>query len=191
MVRLHRGTRDVDAFVTALERLGTREGIQLTVQRELTETIDRSLHTQALALQLLALLTGIAGALIAGQLLARLTFLESTEHPVLSALGMSRRERLAVGLARATTIGVAGALFAVVLAIAVSPLFPNGLAGIAEPDPGIRVDATVLPLGSIGLVIVVVLLAAWPAWRTIRRSCRALSVARRMRGESHVERCPS
>jgi len=114
MVRLQHGARDTDAFLAELERLGAREGIQLSVQRELAEIVDRSLHTQAVALRLLALLTALAGILIVGQLLARLTFLESTDHPVLSALGMSRRERLAVGLARAATIGVVGAVVAVV-----------------------------------------------------------------------------
>jgi hypothetical protein len=83
MVRLQDGEADVDAFLADLERLGAREGLQLTVQRELADVVDRSLNTQAVALQLLALLTAVAGALIIGQLLARVTFLESTVHPVL------------------------------------------------------------------------------------------------------------
>jgi len=169
MVRLKRGERDTDALLGELERLGAREGIQLTVQRELTDTVDRSLHTQAVALQLLALLTAIAAALIVGQLLARLTFLESAEHSVLSALGMSRGERVALGLVRPATIGVAGALVAAGLAVVVSPSFPTGLARTAEPDPGVHVDGAVLGLGALGLAVAVMLLVAWPAWRAARR----------------------
>jgi ABC-type lipoprotein release transport system permease subunit len=168
MVRLHRGARDTDAFLAELERLGAGEGDQLVVQRDLATAVDRSLHTQAVALRLLALLAAVAGALIVGQLLARLTFLESDDHPVLTALGMRRGERFALGLARAATIGLAAALFAVVLAVIVSPLFPTGLARTAEPDPGVDVDAALLGVGALGLAVVVVLLGAWPAWRAAR-----------------------
>jgi ABC-type lipoprotein release transport system permease subunit len=168
MVRLHRGARDTDAFLAELERLGLDEGVSVTIQRDLATGVDRSLHTQAVALRLLALLAAVAGALIVGQLLARLTFLESDDHPVLTALGMRRGERFALGLARAATIGLAAALVAVVVAVIVSPLFPTGLARTAEPEPGLDVDAAVLGLGALGLAMVVVLLATWPAWRAAR-----------------------
>ena len=164
MVRLHRGARDTDPFLAELERLGA-EGDRPVVQRDLATAVDRSLHTQAVALRLLALLAAVAAALIVGQLLARLTFLESDDHPVLTALGMGRGQRFALGLARAATIGLAAALFAVVLAVIVSPLFPTGLARTAEPDPGVDVDAALVGLGALGLAVVVVLLGAWPAWR--------------------------
>jgi ABC-type lipoprotein release transport system permease subunit len=168
MVRLENGQRDVDAFVAELERLGAREGIQLTVQRELTDTVDRSLHTQAVALQLLALLTALVGALVVGQLLARLTLLEASENIDLSALGMIRGQRAALGLVRAALIGVVGALVAVAVAMVTSPLFPTGLARIAEPDLGLRLDATVLGLGGLFIVAALILLAAWPVWRASR-----------------------
>jgi hypothetical protein len=173
MVRLDRGERDTDVFLAELERLGAREGIQLTVQRDLAEVVDRSLHTQAVALQLLALLTAVAGVLIVGQLLGRLTFLESADHPTLSALGMSAEPRLVLGLARAATIGGAAALFAVAVAIAISPVFPTGLARTAEPDPGLHVDALVLVVGALAVAAGVVVLAAWPAWRVARSRPRA------------------
>lgn len=165
MVRLENGEADTHAFLADLERLGAREGVQLTVQRELTDIVDRSLSTQAVALQLLALLTAIAGLLIVGQLLARLTFLESTEHPVLSALGMTPGQRFALGLARAAAVGLGGAIIAIAVAIALSPAFPTGLAGTAEPHGGLHVDATVLGVGALGIAVVVVLIAGWPAWR--------------------------
>ena len=168
MVRLHRGARDTDAFLAEMEQLGLDEGVQVTIQRDLETGVDRSLHTQAVALRLLALLAAVAGALIVGQLLARLAYLESDDHPVLTALGMRRGERFALGLARAATIGLAAALVAVVVAVIVSPLFPTGLARTAEPGPGLDVDATVLVLGALGLAVVVVLLAIWPTWRAAR-----------------------
>jgi ABC-type lipoprotein release transport system permease subunit len=179
MVRLKRGADDTDSFLADLERLGAREGVQLTVQRELADVVDRSLHTQAVALQLLALLTAVAGALIIGQLLARVTLLESAQHPVLSALGMTPGQRFALGLVRAATIGVVGALVAIALAVALSPAFPTGLAGTAEPHGGLQADATVLGVGALALVGVVVVLAAWPAWRTVRTVTAAAPIPAR------------
>ena len=70
---------------------------------------------------------------------------------------------------RAVVIGCFGAVIATAVAIAVSPLFPVGLAGIAEPAPGVRLDGVALLFGAIGTVVAVVLLAALPALRVERR----------------------
>ena len=68
MVRLEHGSRDVDAFLRALDGLGAPNS--LVVQRDLATGVNRSVHTQAVALRILALLAAVAGALILGQLLA-------------------------------------------------------------------------------------------------------------------------
>ena len=187
LVRLDGGRRGLDEFLGGLERLGTVDLAGVVVQDDVATVVDRSLHTQAVALQLLALLTAVAGALIVWQLLARLTLLESGEHPVLAALGMGRSDRFVLGLARAAVIGLAAAATAVLVAVAASPLFPTGLARIAEPDPGLAVDLVPLVLGAAGLVVLVVLLVAWPAWRAagavgfdgdrVRRPAAAATVA--------------
>jgi hypothetical protein len=170
-VRLEHGTADVDAFLAALAAGDTPESDPRSaiVQRDFTTIAVRSVHTQADALRLLAFLTGVAGCLVGSQLLARITFVDSEDHPVLAALGMVRGERLVLGLARAATIATAAAVVAVVVAVGASPLFPNGLAATAEPTPGIRFDGLVL-LGAVLLAVVVVLLAAWPSWLAARRA---------------------
>ena len=99
---------------------------------------ERSIHLQAVALWLLAALLAVIGLLVPGQLLAREGFLEAHEYGTLRALGISRRTLLAVGLARAAAIGAGGAVAGGLLAVAVSPLFPVGLARVAEPHPGLR-----------------------------------------------------
>jgi hypothetical protein len=142
------------------------------VQRDLAEVVDRSLHTQAVALQLLAVLTAVAGGLIVGQLLGRLTFLESAEHPTLAAVGMARDQRVMLGVARAGAIGAAAALVSLPTAIALSPVFPTGLARIAEPALGVRVDGFVLVVGAVAVAGGVVLLSAWSAWRVTRSLTR-------------------
>ena len=166
LVRLEHGARDVDAFVKAFARIGPVADV--AVQQDKTVGVNRSMHTQAVALRLLALLTAIAGALILWQLLARLMYLDQHDGRVLAALGMRRRGRWAVGLGRAATIGLFGAFISVVLALLVSPFFPTGLARTAEPSPGFDVDVTVLAVGALAVAVGVVALAAWPAWRAAR-----------------------
>jgi ABC-type lipoprotein release transport system permease subunit len=168
MVRLHGGQRAADAFLDRLEQLGGGLEPNATLARDPTKAVDRTLDTQAVALQILALLTGLVAVLICGQLLARFTALESTEHPVLSALGMGARQRFALGTMRAAAIGAVGMVIAVAVAAALSPVFPTGLARTAEPESGLRIDGFVLGVGAIAVALVVVLLVLWPAWRATR-----------------------
>ncbi len=171
-VRLDHGTVGVDAFLSELNRSDQRigSGGGLVVQRELTTNAIRSVHTQANALWLLALLTAFAGVLVGSQLLARLTFVESEDQPELAVLGMVRRERLALGLTRAAIIGTGAAVVATLAAAAASPLFPTGLADKAEPSPGFRFDGSVVALGGLALIAVVIGLSLWPSWLAARRS---------------------
>ena len=121
-----------------------------------------------------------------GQLLARLSFMEAVSHGPLLAVGMSRAQLAAAGLIRAAVIGAAGAVLGVILAVAASPLFPVGLAGIAEPHPGLGADWLVLGLGMAGVVLVTVAGAAWPAWRTATTASRLPAVPPRSRPAASV-----
>ncbi len=138
---------------------------------------ERSIHLQAVALWLLALLLGVIGVMVIGQLLARQSSLEADDFGTLRALGMSPRQLLAAGLARAAVIGAGGAAAAAVLAVAVSPLFPVGLARIAEPYPGIRADGLVTGLGALATVLATVACAAPAAWRAAATPAAAVSPA--------------
>ena len=60
-------------------------------------------------------------------------------------------------------VGALAAIFAVLVAGVASPFFPTGLARTAEPSPGFHLDAEVLVLGAVAVVVVVVVLSAWPA----------------------------
>ena len=126
---------------------------------------EHSIHLQAVALWLVSGLLAVIGLLVLGQLLARLSFLDAAEYGTLLALGMSRRGLLALGLSRAAAIGVAAGAGGALLAVLVSPALPVGLAGVAEPHPGLHADGSVLGLGVAGTVLATVAAAAWPAWR--------------------------
>jgi hypothetical protein len=114
----------------------------------------------------------VLGLLILGQLHARLTVAGQADSGTLRAIGVVPRQLTAVGLARAALIGGVGAVLTVVLAVAVSPVFPVGLARIAEPHPGIDADWTALLLGAGGVLVA---RSAWPPGRPggRRRSGRA------------------
>jgi ABC-type lipoprotein release transport system permease subunit len=167
-VLLEHGQADIPAFRKELEQRSGGRFVDTVVQSELSQNTERSIHLQAVSLWILAGLTAIVAALILGQMLARQARAESTFGDVLSALGMSHRQRYTIALGRAALVGIGGAIVATVLAVAVAPLFPTGLARIAEPDRGLAFDALVLLLGGLIVALVVVSLAAWPAWRATR-----------------------
>ena len=81
---------------------------------------------------------------------------ETPEHLRLSVLGMTRRQRFAVALARPLVIAVGGSVGAVFVAVALSPLTPIGLARQAELDPGLALNVAILGAGFVALVVVLI-----------------------------------
>jgi hypothetical protein len=164
-LRLRHRTADTPAVESELVHLAGGKAVSQYPLGPQAVNTEHSIHLQAVTLWLLAGLLALLGLLILGQLLARLTVLESASYGALRAVGMSPAQLTAAGLIRAALIGAAGAVLAAVLALAASPLFPVGLAAIAEPHPGVHADWLVLGLGMAGVVIATVSCAAWPAWR--------------------------
>jgi ABC-type lipoprotein release transport system permease subunit len=104
----------------------------------------------------------VTALLLVGQALARQLYGESSDYPTLRALGMTRRQLLAVGMIRSALVGAGGAVVAAVIAIATSPFMPIGPARLAEPNPGFRVDAGIIVLGVAGIVGALMLVIAVP-----------------------------
>jgi hypothetical protein len=127
---------------------------------------ERAIRPQAVALAVFVGLAGLIGLAVIGQLLARQLVLDSAEFPILRALGMTRGSLAALSLARLGAVTLAGAVVAVGVAIAASPLMPIGLARLAEPTPGVEVNLAVLGAGLAaiaGLPLAVLLPSAWRA----------------------------
>ena len=164
-LRFHHGDRDWPAALRQLR--GHTHGKLPLAWSFSSQSVNtqRSIRPQAAALWLLAALFGVIGLLIVGQLLARLSFLEAAEYGTLRALGISRAQLMTGCLGRAIAIGAAGGLIGAVLAVALSPLLPVGLARVAEPHPGIDVDVPVLAVGVAAAILVTTCCAAWPGWR--------------------------
>ncbi len=132
-----------------------------TIQAKLVSSV----HVQAQALWVLAVLGGLAALLLVGQALARQTALESSEHPLLRSLGMTRRQLFAFGVARVGPVALVAGALAAAVAVVLSPFAPIGAARTAEPDPGIHLDPLVIGAGSAATAALVLLAAVVPAWR--------------------------
>lgn len=151
----------------ALARRYRATGGQIFVADEATQaaTVERSIHPQAVALALFALVVAVTALLIVGQVASRQLVAAARDNPTLAALGLTRRQLAAAGLAEVGAAAAAGAVLACGVAIAASALMPIGPARLAEPDPGVSVDIPVLVAGFAGIVILLLGRVAWPAWR--------------------------
>src|SRR5207249_2743728 len=85
-LRLERGFADIKPFLAELSRLQHQKILFVLRQDTSAPNVERSFHLQAIALWLLAGLTGVVLVLVFGQTLARQTFLESNENPALRSL---------------------------------------------------------------------------------------------------------
>jgi hypothetical protein len=158
---------DFSARAQALTRKFPASGGQIFLSDEAGQAaaVERSIRPQAVALALFALILAVTALLVVGQVASRLLLAASSDNRTLAALGMTSGELLAAGLAEVGAAVAAGAATACGVAIAASPLMPIGPARLAEPDPGLSVDAAVLTVGFAVTVILLLARAAWPAWR--------------------------
>ncbi len=171
-VRLAGGAADLPAFTQAVGALpgGGDAEVQPADIRLHAANTERATDLQALALLAFALLVALAGLLMVGQSLARQVQLALGEHPALRAMGMTPAQLWGVTTLWALIVGGAGAVLAMVLAVALSPLSPVGLARAAEVEPGAVIDIPVLALGALAVVAVVcgrAMLAARAAARAV------------------------
>jgi len=138
---------------------------------------ERAIRPQAVALAIFAVLAGLIGLAVIGQLLARQLVLDSAEFPIMRALGMTRASLAALSLARLAVVTLAGAVIAVGVAVAASPLMPIGPARLAEPSPGVEVNLAVLGVGLAVIVVLPLAVLVPSAWRAAGRARGPLGVA--------------
>ena len=148
--------------------------------------------TDALRLQVTGLVLG--GALLAlvsfgaaSVLFSRHLQPSAPDQPVLAALGLRRIERFAPLALEAAIAATVATAIAVVVAVALSPLLPFGVGRVAEPDPGLAVDSTALVLGGGLLALLLAVVLALVAYRSIvrpahgRSATTSLTLAGRLR----------
>src|SRR4029450_9066865 len=127
---------------------GGRNPPSYAESNSISRDVQRSIHLQAVVLWTLAGLVGVSVVFILGQAFARQAYAEADDLPTLSALGMTRRQLVGLGMLRAAVITALAATLGGGIALAMSPLRPLGLARDAEPRPGFAVDWIVLGVGA-------------------------------------------
>jgi hypothetical protein len=165
-IRLRGGVSELPRFNAEVNALGAAAGV--SNEDGQVKSIESSIHAQSVGWWLLAAMAVILGMPILYQAIARQTAVESTEYPVLAAVGATRRQLGLTVLVRNLSLAVLGAAGAVLVATALSPLAPVGEARLAETSTGVAFDPVALPAGAVAITAVVFLLGIWPAVRATR-----------------------
>jgi hypothetical protein len=187
-VKTRAGAADVPRVVAAARKLwGTAPTFQVQPLGIETEGANKAIDVLTSALWIFALVGALAGSVAVVIVLIRDVSRVSTEQPTLRGLGLTRGQRVAAAGARSLFVAGAGAGLAVVGAVAVSPLFPVGIARRADPDVGWHADWLVLGFGMILIAVVVVVVALFGAWRATRAPAADRLVAARRRTSPVVE----
>jgi ABC-type antimicrobial peptide transport system permease subunit len=180
-VRLRPGAT-VSAFADSARALATRYlganaayTVVVNLSGEVAAT-ERAISPEAVALAIFAALAGLITLAVLGQLLHRQLTLDSDEFPILRAIGMTRMSLFAVSIARLALVTVTGAVIAAAVAVAASPLMPIGPARLAEPQPGVEVDLTILGAGLLAVAMAPLVMLAPAAWRAAARAPGPLGV---------------
>ena len=147
------------------DRPGTGGRLDVINPADQDAALERSAWPQAVALAAFAMLAGLIALAVLSQLLSRQLALDASDFPVLRTLGTTRRALVRLSLIRLAVVTVAGALLAVVIAVAASPLMPIGPARAAEPAPGTEVNLAVLGAGAALIALLPLIVLAYPAWR--------------------------
>jgi FtsX-like permease family len=179
-IRLRPGA-DEAQFIAAADQLakqysgsrqqqGTGGAIDVLNAADQVSATQRAIRPQAVTLALFAALAALIALTVLSQLLSRQLALDAAQYPALRVLGVTRPVLAAVALARLALVTGAGAVLAVAIAIAGSPLMPIGPARLADPSPGISVDPGVLGAGFAAIVLLPLAILAPAAWRAATRA---------------------
>ena len=137
------------------------------------ETIRHAVSLEVGALWLAAAVAALASLVAIVQMMARLIGSRRSTATSLSALGATRNAITRAWLLIVAPVIGAGAVGALIGAVALSPLFPRGLARRGEPSPGIRLDAAVIAVGGMLLIAATTIVAWTIASRSTRSEAKA------------------
>ena len=164
LVRLRQGTAGLPRFIADLHALSAGGAGGLPSRQRAVASVEGSIHPQATGWWILAALAALVGLAVVSQALVRQSISEREDYPTMAALGVDQAPVVTLGMAWNLTVGLVGAMGAVAVAVALSPIAPLGEARTAEVSTGVAFDTLVLPLGAALVTVAVVLaLGLWPA----------------------------
>jgi len=115
--------------------------------------VQDAIRPLVIVLALLGALVLAATLLVVGQALTRRSEAADAEREAVRSMGATRGQLRTLDLATVITVAVPGTVLAVVVAIAMSRLFPTGSVRRLDPSGGTFTDWTVLGLGAVAVVI--------------------------------------
>ncbi len=139
-----------------------------SIDDEFLDTVRSAVQVAVVALIAFALVTTAAGTLAVVQAVIRQV--DGADEPALEAIGLTRRQRAVAMTLPVAAAGAVGAVVAVAGAVALSPLFPLGVARRAEPHPGRQFDGLAVGVGALLLVGLVVATGYLASRRAARRA---------------------
>jgi len=147
-----RSPSDLQAFQLGVERMAGGKPVSFisTLVNQQVK-VQRSIRAESLVLALLSVLVAVAGAIALAQALIRQAFAESGDDDTLRALGMTRGQLLVLGVVRAASIGLVGALVALVAGWLLAPSMLLSLATKANLATGLPFDVTALAWGALAI----------------------------------------
>ena len=169
-IRTDAGARGVAPVIAASRRIFGKPLFSAQALNIETKGAGDAIDVLALALWIFAAATAFGGVVAIAIVLSRELDELRDQQDVLTALGLTRTQRIAVGGASAVPVAIGGALLAVLGAIAASPSFPFGVARRADPDVGTHVDLIVTVFGVLAVVGVVTAIAVVAAVRSTRQT---------------------
>jgi FtsX-like permease family len=176
LVRLTNGEAGVPRFLRQLRAvLGSRH-FDVDPAALSIGGVQHSIDLLTIGLLVFGVIAGVASVIALTLVISRQIALLATGQAPVRDLGLPRRPRAAAIVTPALLAIGAGAVIAALVAWAASPLTPFGVAGRAEPDPGLRFDASTLALGVIAIVLVLGGVATVVAWRGARMDLTAAKV---------------
>ncbi len=166
-LQLRGGARHVAAVVASVRKhlpyLGSIGGSQ--TDAPYVAKAEGAIRPEAIAWAVFGVLAALATLLICAQVVSRLVRRSADDGPTLRALGASPAMTVADGLVGIVGAVIVGAVLAVGVAVALSPLAPIGPVRSVYPDPGVAFDWTVLGFGFLVLVAVLSSAAVVMAYR--------------------------
>ncbi|GAC1544679.1 MAG: hypothetical protein NVS3B12_33450 [Acidimicrobiales bacterium] len=142
--------RHSEALLSAHPETGGE--LNMIDERQSTTKVGRAIHPEAVTLALFALLVAITALIVGGQILVRQVSATSSIHPKLRALGMTRSQLAAIGLADVGVAVFLGAAVGDAGAIALSAFMPIGPAKLAEPHPGLAINWVISGMGTFAIM---------------------------------------
>jgi ABC-type antimicrobial peptide transport system permease subunit len=169
-VRTRNGAADVSSVAAAARRIFGSTGFDVQDLAIESQGAQNAINVLTVALWVFGGVAALAGLFAIAIVLSREISLTAIDQTTQSALGLTRPQRMAIGGFQGVPVAVGGAILAVLAAAAASTLFPIGVARRAELHTGLRIDGTVLALGTVAIISGILLIAFLAALRTTRQS---------------------